>query len=160
MGFPQMSGKELFFSFILWIVAGTICAYIAKKRGRRPQVWFFLGMVLGLLGMIILFLLPDKKREQQEALLANNNGMTPLSLANETVKRNEELDEAKQPSINTYPWYYISEEPKQYGPIDLLTLKRAWKQDKLTANAYVWTSGMDNWEKVCELPQVEEELNR
>jgi len=40
--------------------AGLLCASMARKRGRRPVVWFFLGVFFNIAAVIILFFLKPR----------------------------------------------------------------------------------------------------
>jgi formate hydrogenlyase subunit 3/multisubunit Na+/H+ antiporter MnhD subunit len=61
-------GAALFISmgvaFLLSIPLLT--ASLAKRTGRNPKVWFFIGMLLPLISSIILVLLKDKSANQKE----------------------------------------------------------------------------------------------
>ena len=41
-------------------IMGIICTVIAKKKGRSGA-WFFGGFFLGLIGLIIILCLPDRR---------------------------------------------------------------------------------------------------
>jgi len=49
--------------FIL-IITGTISALIAHSKGRNPIGWFFVGFLLGLIGIIISLVMPNLKDAQ------------------------------------------------------------------------------------------------
>ncbi|MFK5955233.1 MAG: DUF4339 domain-containing protein [Planctomycetota bacterium] len=48
-----------------WAILGVICAFIAKNRGRSPLGWFFIGLVGGCIGLILVLVLPDLKKEAE-----------------------------------------------------------------------------------------------
>jgi MFS family permease len=54
-------GAAMFFSLGLLVLLSIpiITAMFAKRMGRRPLVWFFLGILLPGLASFIIFLLPD-----------------------------------------------------------------------------------------------------
>lgn len=60
-------------SLTLWIVAvfffggvfGLIGVYIAMQKGRSEGEGFFLGCLLGPLGLILAALLPNQERDEQ-----------------------------------------------------------------------------------------------
>lgn len=54
---------------IIWLVFGVICAVIANGRGRSAAAWFFIGLLLTCVGLIILLVLPDLKAEQERQRL-------------------------------------------------------------------------------------------
>jgi hypothetical protein len=49
---------------IIIVVCGTIAAAIANSKGRSTVGWFFGGFFLGLIGIIIIACLSNKKEEQ------------------------------------------------------------------------------------------------
>lgn len=51
--------------FIVWLVFGGICAAIASSRGRSGAGWFFIGLFLGFLGILLVLVLPNLKEERR-----------------------------------------------------------------------------------------------
>lgn len=55
------------FLFILWIIQTSIllfiCYKVSKKKGM-PSIYTLLG-ILGLIGVIIVFVLPERKKQLQ-----------------------------------------------------------------------------------------------
>ena len=111
-----------FFTLIIWAIWGSICAHFAKKQGRSPRKWFFLGMLLGLLGLLLLFALryyeiwrlkrKGGKQKKESSLKADSAS-------------------AKNLSTNTAPhilWYYLDSQQQQQGPMSFNALERAWKK--------------------------------
>lgn len=47
------------------VLIGAICAAIASNRGRSPLGWFFIGVVGGCIGLILVLVLPDLKKEEE-----------------------------------------------------------------------------------------------
>ena len=45
---------------ILWIACAFACAYIADKKNRNKMAWFFIGLLTGLLGLIVILILKKK----------------------------------------------------------------------------------------------------
>lgn len=43
------------------VIAGTLCAVVAKHKGRSVVGWFVLGAVFGLIPLIIVACLPSKR---------------------------------------------------------------------------------------------------
>ena len=54
----------LLIQLIIWLAFGVACAMIASSRGRSGIAWFFIGLVSGCLGLIIVLVLPNLKEEQ------------------------------------------------------------------------------------------------
>jgi hypothetical protein len=51
---------------IIWVCLGATCALIAHQRGRTPIGWFFIGMLTPCIGLILVLVLPDLKKQQAE----------------------------------------------------------------------------------------------
>ena len=113
----------------LWCVLGAICAHFAKKRGRNPQGWFFIGLFLGLLGLGLLFILPKKKIE---------TAITPPPAP------------IKNP-FGSALWYYLDDEHARFGPMSLDGLKSAWTDKKIKPHSFVWNEAMENWKPLSEV---------
>jgi len=47
------------------VLIGAICTAIASNRGRSPVGWFFIGLVGGCIGLILVLVLPDLKKEAE-----------------------------------------------------------------------------------------------
>lgn len=46
---------------LIWLFFGMISAFIAKIKGRKGWQWFLLGTVFGPFGLILAFVLPERK---------------------------------------------------------------------------------------------------
>ena len=58
-----MDGVTL--QLIIMVVFGGVCASIAQNRGRSAVGWFFIGVLFGCFGLIVLLVLPNLKIEQE-----------------------------------------------------------------------------------------------
>jgi hypothetical protein len=60
-------GAAIFFSLGLgfFFSIPLTTALFAKRMGRKPIVWFIMGMVLPLLSTVILFFLPDLSEKKE-----------------------------------------------------------------------------------------------
>lgn len=138
--------------FLFWIFFGFLCAYLAPKKGRNPKNWFIIGLFMGLLGVLLLLLLPstDRKREEfiqkQRGAPAQQPQPIPLS--------------ARLNEITAKIWYYLDAAHKQQGPVDFPFLSRQWNQKMFSNNTYVWADGMEQWKKIGELPELQNELRK
>jgi len=127
---------------------GALNAYYANQRGRDPVAWFMIGIPLGLFGLVILFLLPklnDKNSEKKET----------AAIAAEFPSVEELL-----PDYTVKEWYYLDDEHKQKGPVQFSFLKGLWHDGQLLVKTYVWCDGMDVWEKVENVPNLQELLSK
>ena len=57
---------EASIQIIIVLGFGIACALIAQSRGRSAVGWFFIGLVAGCIGLIILLAISDLKVEQQK----------------------------------------------------------------------------------------------
>lgn len=100
-------------SFVIFLLFGVICSFVAKQKGRDPVAWYILGMLFCLLALIVLFLLP------------------PLHAQQEDIEENEDQKlsgiQPEDKNANSYPqneWFYIGEEKRAQGPIAFDLLKK------------------------------------
>lgn len=45
------------------ILVGSVCAAIASKKNRDPVLWFFIGVVLNIVGLGIISFLESRKKD-------------------------------------------------------------------------------------------------
>lgn len=125
---------------------GTATAYFANQRGRDPIVWFMVGMLLGLFGLVLLFLLP------------------PVSAEEAAAKEMEDLaGESKPPEIK-FPvaqhdylikeWFYYDQHKERQGPVKFEVLKKLWEDGNIDEETFVWAEGMANWVKIEEVQNL------
>lgn len=133
---------ELIIVIISWILFGGAASYFAGQRGRDPFAWFFIGMLLGILGLLLLFLLPSLSTSQE----------VPKEIAEERPK------EESWTGIRLKEWYYLDGAHQQVGPSPYSALRDMWISKKISDQTYVWCEGMEKWKKIGELPELEEAL--
>ena len=66
--------EALYIQIILMTICGLIATAIANSKGRNAIGWFFGGFFLGLIGIIIVAVLPnlkEQKRKEEEIALEN-----------------------------------------------------------------------------------------
>lgn len=120
-------------STLMGILFGGISAYVAKMRGKDPVVWFFVGMIFGIFGL--LFLLVSSR---------SKTGVKPKA------KRKREpttidITPKIHPSYNEKFWYYLDPQNQQYGPMSFNGLLNAWKEGKVSQKTYVWNETLETW---------------
>ena len=47
---------------ILWLACGFGCAAIASRKNRSAFVWFWLGLILGIIGILIIGFMKAKDK--------------------------------------------------------------------------------------------------
>lgn len=119
---------------LVWILIGCLTAYVADQKGRDGRIWFAIGLFLGFLGLLTLFLLPSIKQEVQEV-------------------KEEPLPQSTF-GFQKKDWFYLDEERNQTGPVGFNALINAWKENKINESSYIWSEGMDKWSRVNELTDI------
>jgi hypothetical protein len=137
---------QLFLSIILWLSIGTATAYLANQRGRDPWIWFMVGMLLGLIGLLILFLLPAPTKEKSS---------TPSEEGEFILHETEPAPPAPVPLDL---WYYYDRSQAQQGPVQLENLKNLYHKGDVTDTTYLWCEGMPDWKVLTDLPELQTKL--
>ena len=132
----MLSLTYLFF----WLIMGGISAHFAKKRGKNPYLWFAIGMFLGVLGLFLLFFMPNKKKSMQAAQEPKKDDEVTIDVTPEVAPT--ELEKF---------WYYLAAENEQHGPMSFDALKRAFREGKISDITYVWNEEMVGWKRFGEL---------
>jgi len=112
---------------------GTITAYFAQKRGRDLFSWFIIGMLLGILGLIILFLIADRSKVEPE----------------------KDVPEPILPHVVSKDWFYLDDNRQQHDPVSTEELKSLRERGEISSDTYVWSEGMEDWKKLQEIPEFE-----
>ncbi|MCH9609415.1 MAG: hypothetical protein S4CHLAM45_05560 [Chlamydiales bacterium] len=135
MGIMQLLNIILF-----WIFFGVFSAHFAKRRGRRPFLWFFIGLFLGIFGVILLFVLPRRPFVAKAAPKAPQ------------LQRSEAWLKM---------WYYLDPHSKeQCGPFEFPHIAKNWQDKTLTDKTLVWGEGMKEWKHLHDLPDLKKEFNK
>jgi hypothetical protein len=140
-------------SIIFWVLMGWLTSYLAQQRGRDPLLWFLIGMAFGLIGLLILFLLPVSEEESQNK---EEGALSPGEEERLATQNGKIIDTTAEPILfdDTTEWYYIDQEHQQHGPVYIDALKKAWNENKLDPHSYVWRDGIDTWKKLEEIPDL------
>lgn len=141
---------EILLTVILWILMGTSNSYFAASRGRDPFAWFLIGMLLGVFGLLLLFLLPPVEVSEQEK---------SEEFEVEEFVEEEPSITASQSGYRFRDWFYLDEKQQQLGPFSFQSLRKNWELGKLKDGTFVWSEGMENWRKIQDLPGLKENLD-
>ncbi|MEM7174398.1 MAG: DUF4339 domain-containing protein [Chlamydiota bacterium] len=129
--------------FLLLFLVGSLCAYQANKRGRHPGAWFVVGILFGIFGLAILYLLPAKKLSSRYRRSTRSEAaIPPLS------------ERLPAPSDPHQLWHYLDESTQTQGPMSSYALQDAWTKKKISPSTYVWNEKMENWKRICDLPDL------
>lgn len=116
------------------ILHGLLCGYLAERRKCNPWIWFFIGMMCGICGLIVLFI--TTKKQPQVA----NKGTKTKTIIN--------------PNFYSIPWYYVDSTRKQQGPIDFSMLQKLIEEKEISKENYIWCEEWDNWKVLQEVPSL------
>lgn len=45
----------------IWLGCGVATAFIARNKGRSGCIWFAIGVILGVIGLVIALIIPSAK---------------------------------------------------------------------------------------------------
>jgi len=142
-------------SIFLWLLMGAAASYMATQRGRDPLIWFAIGMLLGILGLLILVLLPS----------LNSEGRSDVKPELSTDEPKVQLlsPSSSEPIIEKdfmiKEWFCLDKARQQQGPMRFDALKSLWGEGKIDNFSFVWCEGMENWKRIQELPDLDEALS-
>jgi len=113
-----------FFTFISSISVGLLSAYLARKNQKNIYLWFFIGFILGLCGIIALFFLDRPSKTAKK---------NPITLPPILHGPKDKL------------WYYLDINHDRKGPMSLHALTTEWHQGKISSSTYVWNEELPDW---------------
>jgi hypothetical protein len=150
---------EIFLAFVLSLLFAWLTSHFAKKQGRDPIIWFLIGLVLGVFGLFILFLLPNKNEEKEieEAVPVDidpNAVNSTLIDAEQPMTIKPEIDE-----LLDKQWYYLDSAHQQQGPIGIKLLKHFFLEEKINKSTHVWSEEMPEWKTIEEMVALNDYLN-
>jgi hypothetical protein len=129
---------QAFLSILLSLTLGWGCSHWAKQRGRSPLNWFIAGLFFGIFALVVLFILPIRRRTEASHSEVPPPQKTPkLSILS--------------PSHEEKLWYFLDKQKSQIGPMSFDALSKAWTEGKICENTYVWNESMDNWQQFQEV---------
>lgn len=151
---PNFSKEFLMLVFVFNIIWGVACMYFAKKRGRTdPTSWFLLGFLFAIFAFAVLMLLPSKPQEMQ--LAAETKAVTAQTKEAQTQRLEPPV---LTTTLEKRDWFYLDQNHKQQGPIDLNTLKLNRSSGLITDKTLMWSEGMLDWKQLEDLSYLQTEL--
>lgn len=138
---------QMLISFAIFLIFGAICAVIARQKGRDPVAWSIFGMLFCLLALIVLLLLPSLSPQQD----IEENEDDKLA----GIKPNRPFEKRYQQN----EWFYIGEEKNTQGPVGFSFLKKIWEEGRVSSDSFVWSEGMQKWERIKDLEGFEDALS-
>ena len=154
---PSHSNPDVLLSFILLLLIASFTAYYANRKGRHPVLWFIIGILLGLFAPLILLFLSSVKDQ------ASSDGSPTMNVSNPHPALKEfsqtQLETQSLSPDNEKLWYYLDQEHQQMGPVSIIALKSLWNRGLLELTSYVWSDGMEQWERIENLPELKASLD-
>ncbi|MBQ8498566.1 DUF4339 domain-containing protein [Chlamydia sp.] len=157
------SGMFPFTFFLLYICLGMLTAYLATKKNRNSIGWFLAGMFFGIFAVIFILILPPLPSSNQDHDSTELKDSEDFFLQN-TLEDSEIIaipDTISQVTIDTEKWFYLSKDRTNVGPISIVQLIAFLKECKNSPEKgvspqelWVWKKGMQNWEKVKNIPEL------
>lgn len=146
-----MNYMEIYLSLILLALIGFGSSTLAKRKGRNPITWFFIGFFFGLLGLLFLFFLPNPNSKRE-------------SIRQERTEAIDEKRDATDINPNSpykeMQWYYLDSEHQSIGPLYYAELLQAWINGRASIKSFVWQSSMKDWMQIQNLPDLKELLEK
>ena len=159
--FPAQFGP---LAIALQLGLGLMIAFLAHQRGRRPLVWFIIGVFFGIFSLPVLLLLPDMNRER---MLRRLNWFeshfdwdkdAPATASPETEEETVEVSTEPSPppvvkvepsapvltSLAPHGWYLTVAGGPPEGPL-LLSEIRARLVVLAEQAVLVWHPDFDDW---------------
>lgn len=122
------------------LLFGVVVSHFAKNRGRSAFGWFFIGFLFGVIGLVLIFLLP---KVEKHAAQPGQKSTLP--------KRSEAWLKM---------WYYLDPMHIQQGPFDFPDLIKKWREKGITEKSYIWGEGMAGWKRLADLPELIREIEQ
>ena len=113
------------FMLISSSVFGLIARSQAIKHGRNPRLWFWIGFLMGGLGIFTFFLTKPNKQQ----VTSSKKAPPPT------------------PQLQDGAWYY-SNNQEQNGPYSAEYMKKVFEEGVIHANTLVWHESLTNWVKL------------
>jgi hypothetical protein len=116
-------------------------------------------MLLGILGPVLVLILPDA-RSKDGKQQGPGQGPSTYSDADSKTIEVQPTEVYTVTPFHQHEWFYYDLEQIRQGPLSFEDLKRLWQETRVGGNTYVWHEGMGNWEKISEIPDLLAALNK
>jgi hypothetical protein len=137
----------------IWTLVGLATAYFARQRGRDPYIWFAIGVCFGVLGLLLLILLPSVSEGETRP----QDDQTPQP---PVIIEAAPAEAACHHDYLIKEWFCIDKAHQNLGPMHFNLLKTLWKDGKVDSHTFVWCEGMPEWKRIENLSDVHEVLGK
>ena len=128
----------------LWIVLGCLAAVSARSRGRSPLTWFFVGILLGWYGLLLLYILPVIQAQEEAP---KRSSEPPVAGPGPAPDPMSDLD-------GTQGWFFLDHAKTVCGPITATMLRTKWHEGQLFPESWVWNDLIVSWKKISQVPPL------
>jgi hypothetical protein len=135
----------IFFKIFIWLLIGIATAYVAQQKGRDPRIWLFIGLLLGIFGLILVYFLPSVEEKKAES---SENEIEIFPLSSTEI---EPISDLVPQGYKSKKWFYLTQDRQQIGPLSFQELKDKWVSKSLTEDSYVWCEDMPEWHPLSSL---------
>lgn len=143
----------MYMIILIGLLFAGLTAYFAKLRGRNPMAWFFIGIMLGVLGLLLVLILPAR----QPSLEGGQRKVAPVNLSEVHSEAATPIDNTRNlppikriPTSSSIQWYYVDDNQKIIGPIKLAALRKEVALKKVDTSTYIWCEEFDDWMQLLE----------
>lgn len=155
--------KWILGAFSLSIIFAFLNLLLARRNGRNPVLWGLMGLFFNIFSLIALFILgvsEEKKYLTDEKWRKRRERASKgIALNVEENLQESEVCEVVLETKKDFLWYYLDAANKRYGPMPIEELLKAWGSD-LTESSYVWNEEMKDWQRIKNLPDLKNELEK
>lgn len=141
---------------LIQVLSGFIGYYIAIKKNKSPVLWFIIGFFFGLIGILILILLPETPNIQNKPPYRNQYSSKP-NQQNETFEETIILHEDENQEEFDH-WFFLNHEKQTLGPFSLKAICKNISKKEQPEKTWLWKKGMKNWQRLEEIPEALEQL--
>lgn len=127
---------------IFSVITGGLAAFVAKRKGKDPLFWFFIGALFGMLGVFVAFFFPASEKKKKLAFAGAQLSPEPVSAPS--------LSSALQ-----HEWYYLEKGETQIGPLSFFELQQAWHNKTIDGTTLTWNKSLSDWTSIDQLPEIQ-----
>ena len=144
---------NFFLVLLLLTLTAFLTAKLAEERGRNPYIWFWVGLLFGILGLAALFLFEifDPKTKTPE-VQHEKNGIESDDSTQMIISSSESSEKIDPLELGV--WYFVDKTGSQRGPVDFTDLFIAWEDGLLAPEQLVWHESFTDWKPFADCKNV------
>ena len=83
---PSYGHLDMEIGVLIWILCGIACAVIAGSKGRSGIAWFFVGILLGPIGVVVALVIKEDQQAVEKKQVATG-GMKKCPACAELIRQ-------------------------------------------------------------------------